>query len=585
MFEKLIDVMANRPNNWTQKNSFVSQDEKDAFRKNSKDLTYLLSTSKNPLKVVLMGEVKAGKSTLINAIVGENVSPVGVTETTAVILEISHGMEKEGTIHRKNGTTETMSTPLLYQLLEENRNNSNFYTEIESVKLSFPLSSLQDIHIVDTPGIETITTANQETTQNFIQKADVVIWVLSALHLGQANIEDQIMDVAGHGKPIVLLINRIDQITGSVESVVDYAKDEYGLYTNAIFPISGYQALEGRKNSDESLYEKSGLKAVMEYLEKNINIAAEEVKEDSFQKSISQIFRKEVHLSKMILKNIRFSENSLHHRIEDIHYYHSKVTEGIQREAKLWLESEFMQKEEAAVMNLIQSNSKSLLSNNISEIKKMLIEYSDENYISAHLSSFWTELSNYSQVEIEKALAAMYEKFQQEEMKYLEEYELAPVFVNASNTFNFTDDSTDLVEGAKKGAFLGGAYGMAAAAYVAVIGPSAAYITLGAALGSVLPPVLLVGAVTGAAYKFVNKDKKIKEIQELAQIQFSDIKKQSELNLKRSVDELCQRQDQYFKNIEKKMTDTLLKGLTLSELEELKLEWEKYILLVEELEA
>lgn len=585
MTEKLIEIMASRPNNWAQEKSFVSQDEKDVFTKNNKDLAYLISTRKNPLKVVLMGEVKAGKSTLVNAIVGEDVSPVGVTETTAIVLEISHGIEKEGTIHRKDGTTETMSIPSLYQLLEENRNNSTFYTEIDSVRLTFPLPSLQDIHLVDTPGIETITAANHETTQNFIQKADVVIWVLSALHLGQANIEDQIMDVAGHGKPIVLLINRIDQITGSVESVVDYTEDEYGIYTDAIFPISGYLALEGKKNSDEYLYARSGLEVVMEYLEKNIDITAEEVKEDSFQKSISQIFRKEAHLSKMILKNIEFSEDSLHHRIKDIQYYSNKIINAIQREAKVWLESEFMQHEEAAVMNLIQSNSKSLLSNNISEIKKMLIEYSNENYVSDHLGRFWTELSNFAQVESERALAAMYEKFQHEEMKYMEEYNLAPVFVNSSNSLNFTDDSTDLAEGAKKGAFLGGAYGMAAAAYAAVIGPSAAYITLGAALGSVLPPVLLVGAVTGAAYKFVNKDKKIKEIQELAQTQFSEIRKQSEFNLRRSVDELCQRQARYFENIEKKMTDTLLKGITLSELQELKLEWEKYILLVEEAEA
>lgn len=43
------------------------------------------------LHVVLMGEVKSGKSTLLNALAGEVVSPVGITETTAAIINVCYG--------------------------------------------------------------------------------------------------------------------------------------------------------------------------------------------------------------------------------------------------------------------------------------------------------------------------------------------------------------------------------------------------------------------------------------------------------------------------------------------------------------
>ena len=56
----------------------------------------------NPIKVVLMGEVKAGKSTLINSIIGQQVSYVDVVEATASIIEITHGFRNEARIERYN---------------------------------------------------------------------------------------------------------------------------------------------------------------------------------------------------------------------------------------------------------------------------------------------------------------------------------------------------------------------------------------------------------------------------------------------------------------------------------------------------
>ena len=99
-----------------------------------------------------------------------------------------------------------------------------------------------------------------------------------------------------------------------------------------------------------------------------------------------------------------------------------------------------------------------------------------------------------------------------------------------------------------------------------------------------LPPVLIVGAVTGAAYKFINKDKKIKEVSELAKKQFAEIKEQSKENLNKAVDELCQQQEGYFKDIEEKITSILLKGYTLEELQQLKLDLEKHIYLIREID-
>lgn len=574
MDKQLFNILENRPSI----HSFVSQDEQQAFEKNSSDLAYLISNKKTPLKVVLMGEVKAGKSTLINAIIGEEVSPVGVTETTSVIMDISHSIEKSGVIHWKDGSKKSLTIPNIYQLLKDNIHTPTFYSEIESVKLTFPFDNLQSIQLIDTPGMETITSSNNEITKKFIQKADVVLWVLSAHHIGQINIEDQILEVADYGKPVVILINRMDQINGEVSRVVDYVNDEYGLYAKAVFPVSGYMALEGKKSGNQDLYKQSGLNEIMKYLEENIEIIAEDVKENSIQQSIKQIFKKEAHLSEMVLSNIRFSENSLHHRIEDIHYYRDKIKDQIQREAKQWLAMEFMYKEEIAVMELIKPNGKSLLSNHSKKIQELLIEYSSETYISSRLNEFWEKLTNMTRIEIETALKVINENFQREELIYQEEYQREPIYREMTSEIVSKHETTDLVDGAKKGAFVGGAYGLAAATYVAVLGPYAAYWTIGAAIGSALPPVLLVGAVTGVAFKFINRDKKVKEIQESAQKIFNEIHEQVEQSVEQAVDNLCDQQNQYFQSIENQITTTILKGNAKERVQVLRSEWEKHIL-------
>ena len=65
------------------------------LKKIESEMDIIYNKINSPLKVVLMGEVKSGKSTIINSIVGEKVSYVDVVEATASIIEIQHGFKEE----------------------------------------------------------------------------------------------------------------------------------------------------------------------------------------------------------------------------------------------------------------------------------------------------------------------------------------------------------------------------------------------------------------------------------------------------------------------------------------------------------
>ena len=82
-----------------------------------KELDLLYAKLDQPLHAAILGEVKAGKSTLLNAFAGGNISPTNTTETTACILKITYGTEEEGCIYYKDGSQIAASIDTVYQTL------------------------------------------------------------------------------------------------------------------------------------------------------------------------------------------------------------------------------------------------------------------------------------------------------------------------------------------------------------------------------------------------------------------------------------------------------------------------------------
>mgnify|MGYP001770756912 CR=1 FL=1 len=101
--------------------SLMNESEQDIMSSNREDLKQLLNRYDEPLNVVVMGEVKAGKSTLINAMVGEKVSLVGATETTAAIIEITNGSERQATVIRQDHSKENLTIAELHRILDQHK--------------------------------------------------------------------------------------------------------------------------------------------------------------------------------------------------------------------------------------------------------------------------------------------------------------------------------------------------------------------------------------------------------------------------------------------------------------------------------
>jgi small GTP-binding protein len=177
--------------------------------------------------LVIAGEFNSGKSSFINALLGEKVLAEGVTPTTDRITLLRYG----------DAPTEQ---PLEEFLLERD----------------FPADVLRRLTIVDTPGTNAIIRRHEELTRDFIPRADLVLFVTSTDRPFTESERAFLSTIQEWGKKIVIVLNKADLLEEhELEQVVTFirenARDLLGI-TPEIFPVSARLAQRARANSDEA---------------------------------------------------------------------------------------------------------------------------------------------------------------------------------------------------------------------------------------------------------------------------------------------------------------------------------------------
>ncbi len=200
--------------------------------------------------LVIAGEFNSGKSSFINALLGERVLPEGVTPTTDRINILRHGSE--------------VSEHLLEAYLLER---------------THPAEVLREINIVDTPGTNAIIRRHEELTRDFVPRSDLVLFVTSADRPFTESERAFLEQIREWGKKIVFIVNKIDILTRPQErdEVLRYVQENAASLIGEapqLFAVSARQALEARENGSSSasdgagdrLWQQSGFGAVEDYL-------------------------------------------------------------------------------------------------------------------------------------------------------------------------------------------------------------------------------------------------------------------------------------------------------------------------------
>ncbi|MDF2573327.1 MAG: GTP-binding protein [Agromyces sp.] len=140
-----------------------------------------------PIRVAIAGMVKAGKSTLLNAIIGEEIAPTDAGECTKVITWYRHGPTPRITVHHVGGAT---------QPLPVRRDDGRLVIDlggtpteqVERVEVEWPSKRLEEVTLIDTPGIASLSTDVSARSASFLtpddapSEADAIIYLMRHLH-------------------------------------------------------------------------------------------------------------------------------------------------------------------------------------------------------------------------------------------------------------------------------------------------------------------------------------------------------------------------------------------------------------------
>lgn len=234
-----------------------------------------------PLMVLVMGEFKTGKSTFINTILGEEILTTDVAPSTAVTSLLCFGKERQVWLHYADGRKEEYLFEKLAEITAEGDDRKRAIREsLAYVEIALPNAMLKRINLIDTPGLNVHRESHIRNTENFKDKADVVLWVFNAARSATRTEIQEIKALGERLKPFAV-VNRIDNIDEEEESVDDVLgkiKKRLDGTVQGVFGLSSKLAREAEQHGDAALLEQSGWAVFMEKLEQHFLACADELK-------------------------------------------------------------------------------------------------------------------------------------------------------------------------------------------------------------------------------------------------------------------------------------------------------------------
>src|ERR1700683_4959701 len=168
--------------------------------------------------VACMGQFKRGKSSVLNALVGDSVLPTGVVPVTAVPTIVRYGLRAAARVRFEAGDWTDISVKTVDEYVSEEKNPENA-KHVAALEIFVPSPLLATgMCFVDTPGLGSVFTGNTATTRAFIPHIDAALVVIGAdppLASGELLLVEA---VARHVQDFIIVVNKSDRTTDEERS-------------------------------------------------------------------------------------------------------------------------------------------------------------------------------------------------------------------------------------------------------------------------------------------------------------------------------------------------------------------------------
>ncbi|MFW0792110.1 dynamin family protein [Gordonia sp. CPCC 205333] len=216
-----------------------------------------------PLRIALAGTLKAGKSTLLNALIGEELAPSNATECTRIVTWFRHGNAPSVRAWHLNG----MSAPVP---VDRPEGHLNFDLDgldpaaVDRLEVTWPSNELNRTTVIDTPGTASLNAEISARTMrllapdNGVSGADAVVYLMRSAGASDVNVLSELSrQVGGRAGPlgVIGVVSRADEIgVGRLDAMLSAKEVAAGYATElaatglcqSVVPVAGLLALTAR---------------------------------------------------------------------------------------------------------------------------------------------------------------------------------------------------------------------------------------------------------------------------------------------------------------------------------------------------
>jgi small GTP-binding protein len=197
--------------------------------------------------LVVVGEFNAGKSAVINALLGDRILDEGVTPTTSRI-----GLLRYGPAVGREAKGASLDI------------------------ITAPVEVLRELNVVDTPGTNAVLRDHEALTREFVPRSDLVIFVTSADRPFTESERAFLATIRDWGKKVVVVVNKADILETSrdLADVLGFVKEKAAAWLGLspeIHAVSARQALRGKAERDDALLSASGFGVLERFLTETLD--------------------------------------------------------------------------------------------------------------------------------------------------------------------------------------------------------------------------------------------------------------------------------------------------------------------------
>jgi GTPase Era involved in 16S rRNA processing len=214
--------------------------------------------------LVVLGEFNHGKSTFVNALLGSDILPTGITPTTASINHVVFAQHPTARVVLTSGESKYLDPQQLKEWVTVAGGHAG---EVAYVEVGYPSTLLENqVVLVDTPGVNDLNEQRAEVTYGYVPRADAVVFLLDA---GQALkdserefLRSRVLESARDR--LIFVLGKMDMLSADERvAVIDYVKGGLTqlMPEPVVFPLS---AKDWAKSKDPT----SGMSELLAYLER-----------------------------------------------------------------------------------------------------------------------------------------------------------------------------------------------------------------------------------------------------------------------------------------------------------------------------